>query len=125
MVLPKTLWEGPPVTVEVDPADMILRSLDRKKMQKIADDYKGVKILANDHIHKEWKRRFKEAMILEIKEFNGDVEILTKEGKKLAFFSGSDEYSGHVNNVWKITARPQKEGYPDKIWSLWTTYEET
>jgi len=116
------LWEGEPVTIVVNPADMTLSADDIEKVQRIREDYKNVKIMAASHIQKEWRRRWKEAKIVYIQMFTGSVEILTKDGATLGSFSGSDEYSGHVNNVWKITVRPQKEGYPEEVWQLWTSY---
>jgi hypothetical protein len=120
----KVLWEGEPVTITVDPAGMTLSAYDDEKIQKIREDYKGVKILSASHIKREWDRRWKEAKIANIEGFDGGVEILTSNGAILGSFSGSDEYGGQVNNVWKITTRPQKEGYPGKIWQLWTSYSD-
>ena len=116
------LWEGKPVAITVDPAGMTLFAYDDEKVRKIRKEYKGVKILSASHIKKEWERRWKEAKIVDIEGFDGSVEILTSDGAILGFFSGSDEYSGHISNVWKITTRPQKKGYPGKIWQLWTSY---
>ena len=112
------LWEGEPVTITVDPAGMTLSAHDDEKVQKIRDDYKGVKILAASHIRKEWERRWKDAKIVDIEGFEGSVEILTSDGAVLGYFSGSDEYSGQVNNVWKITRMKSSE----KMWQLWTSY---
>lgn len=120
----KTLWEGDPVTIIVDPAGMTLTADDVEKVQKIREDYKGVKIMSASHIQKEWRRRWKEAKIVYIQMFTGSVEILTKDGATLGSFSGSDEYGGHVNNVWKVTVRPQREDHPEKVWQLWTSYSE-
>lgn len=118
----KTLWEGEPVTITVNPAGMTLFAYDDEKVRRIKEDYKGVKILSATHIKKEWERRWKGAMIVDIEGFDGSVEILTNDGAMLGHFSGSDEYSGYVNNVWKITVKALKEGYPDKVWQLWTSY---
>lgn len=116
------LWEGEPVTVVVDPAGMTLFAHDDEKVRKIREDYKGVKILSATRIKLEWERRWKDAKIVEVKDFRGSVEILTHDGTILGSFSGSDEYGGQVHNVWKITTRLQKKGYPETVWQLWTSY---
>lgn len=117
----KILWEGEPVTITVDPASMKLTAYDDEKVQKIREDYRGVKILAANHIEKEWERRWKDAKIVDIEGFSGRVEILTSDGATLGSFSGSDEYGGEVHNVWKITLDTQKDSY-SKVWQLWTSY---
>lgn len=110
------------MTITVDPAGMELTAYDDEKVRKIKEDYKGVKVLAAaSHIQNEWKRRWKDARIVDIKDFRGVVEILTSDGAMLGYFSGSDEYGGEVNNVWKITLT-RKGRYPEKIWQLWTSY---
>uniref|UniRef100_A0A6M3LWA5 Uncharacterized protein n=1 Tax=viral metagenome TaxID=1070528 RepID=A0A6M3LWA5_9ZZZZ len=113
------LWQGQPLTITVDPAGMTLHSYDEEKVRKIKDDYKDVKILSATHLKKEWERRWKDAKIVEIEGFDGSVEILEWGGDVLASFSGSDEYSGHVNAVWKITVKTHKG---EKTWQLWTSY---
>ena len=113
----KTLWEGEPLTVIVSPAEGELRAYDEEEVERLRSDYHGVKILSNTHIHKEWKRRWKNAKKVSVEDFEGDVEILSKNGTKIAFFSGSDEYSGDVHNVVKITEHVRKG---DKIHQLWT-----
>lgn len=55
----------------------------------------------------------------------GSVEILDIFGNEMAAFSGSDEYSGHVELVWKIT-RKRNHRHPEDVWlsdiQLWTLY---
>jgi hypothetical protein len=118
-----TLWEGDPVTITVDPASMVLSAYDDEKVRKIREDYKDVKVFSATHIHKEWKRRWAEAKLVEVEDFDGRVEILTNDGTILGRFSGSDEYSGQVNNVWKITLKTtHKRQYSERTWQLWTSY---
>jgi len=117
----KTLWEGEPLTVIVSPADGELKALDEEKVERIRSDYRGVKIIGNTAIHKEYKRRWEDAKKIAIKDFEGDVEILSREGVKIAFFSGSDEYAGDVWEVWKITKREGR----NKAFQLWTTFAQT
>jgi len=60
--------------------------------------------------------------------FHGCVEILSLLGNEIASFSGSDEYSGHVELVWKIT-RKRHHRYPDDLGlsdiQLWTLYHSS
>lgn len=109
------------MTISVDPAGMKLTAYDDEKVRRISEDYKGVKLVA-DHTRKEWRRRWKNALIVDVEDFRGSVEILTHDGTILGSFSGSDEYGGQVHNVWKITTRLQKKGYPETVWQLWTSY---
>jgi len=61
-------------------------------------------------------------------EFRGGVEILSLFGNEIAFFSGSDEYSGHVELVWKIT-RKRHHRYPNDLGlanvQLWTLFHSS
>ena len=110
----ETLWEGEPTEFSVDPASMTLTAWNRERLKELRERH--MKEEGYGFSDEEWAS----CKIAEIEKFMGNVEILTEDGKELAFFSGSDEYGGHVNGVWKITTRLQKEGYPDKIWQLWT-----
>lgn len=118
------LWQGQPLSITVDPAGMTLHSYDEEKVRKIKEDYKDIKILSAKHITKEWDRRWKEARVVDIQGFTGSVDILTWGGDVIASFSGSDEYSGHVNDVWKITVKTQMDRRTilDKTWQLWTSH---
>jgi len=57
--------------------------------------------------------------------FYGSVEILSVLGNEIASFSGSDEYSGTVELVWKITQK-RNHRHPEDEWlsdiQLWTLY---
>ena len=111
----KTLWEGEPTRITVNPASMVLTAWNKDRIEELRKKY--WKIEGGAFTAKEWDS----CRIVEIREFTGEVEVLTKDGKRLAVFSGSDEYGGHVNNVWKITQRLYKEGLPDLVFGLWTT----
>ena len=86
----ETLWEGEPTTVSVRPWDSLV-AFDADKLRQLKEDYmkpngKRIKIISPE-VTEEYNRRYEETKIVNIKDFENSIEILTKNGRyKIADF---------------------------------------